>query len=332
MALITIFTVPKPFANPHIATIQRNAIRSWLALGSEVEVLLIGEEEGMAEVAGELGVRQLPGVERNAQGTPLVSSMFELARQNSTSPLLGCVNADVMLMPDFLQAARMVHEQAQRFLIVGQRWDLKVTELLDFSQGWDDRLSHWLIDRGRLHKATGSDYFIFPRECFTDIPRFAIGRAGWDNWMIYAGRVNGWPVVDASRAITVVHQDHDYSHLPGGQPHYRLPETGENVRLAGGRMTIFELRDASHILVDGRLQRKPLTWRRLWREVEIFPLVRLKSRILGKIFYAIFHPTKAYRYFRRSIEGAQRTADFEKAQLNKDGEPLANRETKVDTH
>ena len=49
MTLITAFTAPKPFTNPHIATIQRNAIQSWIHLGSEVEVLLMGDEEGMAE-------------------------------------------------------------------------------------------------------------------------------------------------------------------------------------------------------------------------------------------------------------------------------------------
>ena len=46
MPLITLFTAPKPFTNPHIALIQRNALRSWQALGTEVEVLLIGQEEG----------------------------------------------------------------------------------------------------------------------------------------------------------------------------------------------------------------------------------------------------------------------------------------------
>ena len=73
MSLLTIFTAPKPFTNPHIATIQRNAIRSWLAL-PEVEVVLIGEEAGMAEVAVELGVRHIPDVKRNASGTPLMRS------------------------------------------------------------------------------------------------------------------------------------------------------------------------------------------------------------------------------------------------------------------
>jgi hypothetical protein len=108
--------------------------------------------------------------------------------------------------------------------------------------------------RGRLHPPGGSDYFIFPWACFTTLPDFAIGRAGWDNWMFYHARRQGWPVIDASSSLTIIHQDHDYSHLPGGQPHYRLPESHENTRLAGGRRLIFTLLDADHTLVSGRLQ------------------------------------------------------------------------------
>ncbi len=54
MALLTIFTAPKPFSDPHINVIQRNAIQSWLHLGNEVEVLLIGNEAGMHELAEKL--------------------------------------------------------------------------------------------------------------------------------------------------------------------------------------------------------------------------------------------------------------------------------------
>jgi hypothetical protein len=54
--LITIFSAPKPFTNPHIARIQRNAIRSWAMLAPEAEVVLLGEEDGLAQAAAELGV------------------------------------------------------------------------------------------------------------------------------------------------------------------------------------------------------------------------------------------------------------------------------------
>jgi hypothetical protein len=116
--------------------------------------------------------------------------------------------------------------------------------------------------------------------------------------MIYSARREGWPVIDATRAIQIVHQDHDYSHLPGSQSHYRLPETAENVRLAGGRRTIFSLADADYSLQAGRLSRLPRRGARLRREIEIFPLVRLKSRPLGELFFAVFHPVKAWGEWR----------------------------------
>jgi hypothetical protein len=116
---ITIFSAPKAFTNPHIAMIQRNAIQSWMHLGDQVQVLLMGEETGLAEAARELGVQLLTQVRRNAKGTPLISSMFELAQQHSESPYLACINADVMLLPDFLEVTRQVAAQAKDSWLLG---------------------------------------------------------------------------------------------------------------------------------------------------------------------------------------------------------------------
>lgn len=299
MPEITIFTAPKPFTNPHIAILQRNAIRSWLALGPAVEVLLIGEEEGLAEAAAEFGVRHLPAVARNDLGTPLIPSIFDLARQAGSAPLLAYVNADILLLPDFVETCRLSAQWPRDFLIVGQRWDLDVTELLDFSGDWPARLQARCRENGKLHARMGSDYFVFPRAGFTDMPAFAIGRAGWDNWMIYAARRKGWLVVDGTESVQVIHQNHDYSHLPGGQPHYKLPETFENIRLAGGRLvTRFTLLDTNCRLKEGRLLPPLGGWAKFVRELEIFPLVGLRSMALGKLAYALFHPRRAYREWR----------------------------------
>lgn len=302
MAFLTLFTAPKAFTQAHINAIQRNALQSWRHLGSDVEVLLIGQEDGLPEVATELGLRHLPDVARNVQGTPLVSSIFEIARQSSTSPLLAYVNADILLMPDFVEAAHQVAEQAEKFLIVGQRWDLMVEDLLDFPDDWVKRLRERTFQNGKLHPRYGSDYFIFPRACFADMPAFAIGRAGWDNWMIYKGRNEHWKVVDGTASIQIVHQNHDYAHLPGGQPHYRLPETDENIRLAGGKRTIFNLLDANLQLVDGKLRAPALTWQKIWRDIETFPLTSVHSYPLAQAAYACFHPIKAFRELRKRKE------------------------------
>jgi hypothetical protein len=293
-ASLAIFSAPKPFTNPHINLIQRNAVQSWLQLGSDVEVYMIGEEDGLAETAAELGVRHLPQVERNASGTPLISSMFGLVRQASACPILACINTDILIGQSFLSSAKAAAASMEKFLLVGQRWDLDVTSPIDFTPSWETWLDGQIDERGKLHPRGGSDYFIFPRACFANIPDFAIGRAGWDNWMIYEGRRRGWPVVDATASIRIVHQSHDYSHLPNGQPHYRLPETAENVRLAGGARTIFNLWDADREMADGKTNAPRFEWKRFWRAVEVWPLVSLHSLALGQVFYAIFHPVRAY--------------------------------------
>jgi hypothetical protein len=182
-----------------------------------------------------------------------------------------------------------VMSMAKKFLLVGQRWDLDVTVPLDFSGDWSARLQLDARARGELHRPMGSDYFIFPRDCFTNMPEFAIGRAGWDNWMIYKARKEGWVTVDATTSIMIIHQNHDYSHLPGGQPHYKLPETHENIRLAGGReVTRFTLLDTNRQLVNGRLQSPSWSWERFIRWLETFPLLAFNNYWMSsRIAYVI---------------------------------------------
>ncbi len=269
MPFITFFSAPKPFTNPHIAMIQRNAIQSWTLL-PDVEVILLGEETGLAEAAHELGVRHISQVKRNANGTPLIASMFELARKNSSSELLCIINADMILMPDFVEAARRSHILRDKFVLLSQRWDLDITQPLEFIEGWQNRLSSMVHRQGSLHRPAGSDFFLFPLSTFHEIPNFTIGRAGWDNWMIYKARKEKWTVIDCTPSVMIVHQNHDYSHLPGGKPHYEHPDTNENIRLAGGEANIrYTILDATHQLVDGKLVRPKLTYLRFMRGVEL---------------------------------------------------------------
>ena len=273
MTSLTLFSAPKPFTNQRIAMIQRNAIRSWTLL-PEVEVILLGAEEGLAQAAKELGVKHLPNVECNESSTPLISSMFQLARENSHSDLLCIINTDMILMSDFLEAAKLCRSrfQSDPFILLSQRWDLDVTQSLEFTEGWQDRLSSIVHRQGALHRPAGSDFFLFPRSCYTHLPPFAIGRAGWDNWMIYKARQEKYPVIDCTPSMMIVHQNHDYSHLPGAKPHYEHPDTDENIRLAGGQAAIrYTIVDATHRLTEsGKLARPKISYLRFMRGVELF--------------------------------------------------------------
>lgn len=275
MPLITLFSAPKPFTDPHIATIQRNAIRSWTLL-PETEVILLGEETGLAETARELGAKHIPNVTRNPSGTPLISSMFELARENSKSELLCIINADMLLMSDFAKAAveskSLLQGRREKFVLLSQRWDLDITAPLDFAPGWEHRLESTVRKQGQLHRPAGSDFFLFPRSCYTNIPNFAIGRAGWDNWMIYKARKEKWTVIDCTPSVMIVHQNHDYGHLPGGKSHHQHPDTNENIRLAGGQANIrYTILDSTHQLApDGKFVRPKWSYLRLIRGLELF--------------------------------------------------------------
>ena len=270
MPLITLFSAPKPFTNLHIAMIQRNAIRSWTLL-PDVEVILLGEEAGLAEAARELGVKHLSNVACNESGTPLISSMFQRVREHSVSNLLCIINADMILMPDFIEVVKQTVKLKDKFVLLSQRWDYDITSLIDFTEGWESRLRESVRKQNQLHRPAGSDFFLFPKSCYQDIPDFTIGRAGWDNWMIYKARQQKWPVIDCTPSVMIVHQNHDYSHLPNGKSHYDHPDTNENIRLAGGQANIrYTILDSTHRLVNGKLARPQISYLRFMRRVELF--------------------------------------------------------------
>jgi hypothetical protein len=294
---ITLFTAPKPFVG-HIGVIQRNALRSWAALGSRVELVVFGDEEGAAAAAAEAGARHLTGLERNPQGTPLLNEIFERAAEAASFDRLAYLNADVMLLDDFLPAADRVAQAFSRYLIVGQRWDLSVDNLVDVSPSSLQAIRVRLDHDGRRHPPAGSDYFVFPRGAFPSLPPFAVGRAGWDNWMIYAARHAGWPVIDASETITIIHQDHDYAHLPGGQAHYRLPESERNVELAGGRETIFTLKDATWRMTSEEFHKVGPVRAGVRRWLEAGLISRWGSGRLARLVRLAFHPMHTLRYLR----------------------------------
>jgi hypothetical protein len=166
------------------------------------------------------------------------------------------VNADIILMSDFVRAVTQVARWGRQALIIGRRWDLDVREPLDFTQpDWEERLRARLADCGTLHHPVGIDYFVFSRNTWGEIPPFAIGRTAWDNWLVYGARSLGGAVVDATQAITAVHQSHDYSHHPmkeegvwGGTEYRR------NHELVGGKYRQFTVQHATHLLTPDGLR------------------------------------------------------------------------------
>ncbi|MEM2591489.1 MAG: hypothetical protein QXI60_02785 [Thermofilaceae archaeon] len=255
--MLTIFACPKPFTDPHIAIIQRNAITSWTLLRPKPEIILFGDEEGVAEICRELGLRHVPEIARNEFGTPLLNDIFEKAQNLATHEILCYVNADIILMSDFMEAVKRVSQWQDRFLMVGQRWDVDIRELIDFSEScWEHRLREHVQRNGHQKPPSWVDYFVFKKGLFSNIPPFALGRTTFDNWLIWKARINRASVVDASLVVIAVHQNHDYSHVPGGEPQvWQGEEAKRNYQLAGGWTHCYIIADATHRLTPSGIRR-----------------------------------------------------------------------------
>ena len=297
--MFTLFTTPKPFRG-HIATIQRNAIRSWTLLRPKPEIIVFGDEAGVAEIAHELGLPHVPDVARNEYGTPLLSDIFAKAQSMASQKLLCFINADIILMNDTVEAARRI--PFPQFLMSGQRWEVAINEDWEYSAGWEGRLRLYVQEHGRLRGPDAMDYFIFPGSLNVELPPFAVGRIGWDNWFVSYARNRKIPVVDASEAIMAVHQNHDYAHIrtdiadePGGmQAWARGPEARRNLEIAGYADVLegvyaglYTLQDATwRFTAQGDIKPLPLhrgsPYKRLKRFLLVLPVVGNIMRYIKK--------------------------------------------------
>lgn len=249
--MLTIFAVPKPFRG-HIGVIQRNAIQSWRRMCPACEIILFGNDEGTAEIASELQLRHVPDVATNEYGTPLVSDLFQQAQRVANYDVLAYVNADIMLMSDFVRAVGDVSRGMGRFLMVGQRWNVDVSQPWEFdSHDWESTLRDMILKQGKLHPKTGIDYFAFSRGLFDVVPPFAIGRTAWDNWLLFQAQKRSAAVVDATRRVMAVHQNHDYGDFGSKDALWRGEEARKNQRLMGGGSGVID--DASHLLLPAGL-------------------------------------------------------------------------------
>jgi hypothetical protein len=257
-SMLTIFTLPKPF-DGEIGVIQRNAVRSWKQLGRDCQIILCGDGPDLDNAASELGVDSVAGIACNSFGTPLVNSAFARVTEVARHDVLCFTNADLLFFPDFLRAIEDVSSKEHRFLIVGESWDVHPgvelpEEVFAARPQWEADLRHRVSTAGTVRGPEWIDFFVFRRGTIGALPEFAVGRPGWDNWMIWHARASRMPVVDISPSTLVVHQKHDYAHIPASRgPRWEGPEGDANRMLLGFRQGDFSLHYATHRLVSSAL-------------------------------------------------------------------------------
>jgi hypothetical protein len=291
--MFTIFACPKPFTNPHIALIQRNAITSWTLLRPQPEIILFGDEQGTAEICHELRLRHIPQVVCNEFSTPLVSDIFETAQRLATYDLMCYVNADIVFVSDFIHTIKACNSWKKQCLVVGARLDVDVHEGLDFGvPDWEEKLKALANQKGRL-MIWGADYFIFSRGLFQEIPLLAIGRTAWDNWLLWKAHHMRVPLVDATAVITAIHQNH------GTRSDWKsenlFVEANRNQQMTGYWVNSFTPGDATHDLTDFGLRRR--FWRPYRQRLKV--LVNLLMSIVRSVRYRAGLRRSTFQYLKQ---------------------------------
>lgn len=193
---------------------------------------------------------------------PLIpfSEMVKKVECETEAEILMYANGDVLfevgncLVGEFLTQRHRDSEiigEENRFLLTGQRVDI----LADGTK--------------RLHRPSGMDYFVFKRGMFRDLLRVLMGRAYCDSALVAYCLRKGIPVIDASFAMRVEHQFHDYGHVKGGRTTvWQGDDAKANKRDNDLQDFGPHVLDATHTLLpDGRLvgniRKRPKCWR-LW--------------------------------------------------------------------
>jgi len=257
--MVTLFSTPKPFQG-HSNIIQRNALKSWKLLHPDVEVIVFGDDQESAEVCAELGLRHEPDVAKTEFGAVRLDDMFSKAQAIAKHDLVCYINCDIILTQDFVRGLEQVSAAHAEFLMLGRRWDVDITECIDFSNpNWAEETRRKSLAANRRQTDWWIDYFAFSRGLYgPDLPPFAIGRTAWDNWLVWKVIHSRKPVIDVSRVVVAIHQNHDYCHHPQGkQGIWSGEDARRNLELAGGYHRLRTIADATHVLTPRGLARNP---------------------------------------------------------------------------
>lgn len=257
--MITFFSVPKAFKG-HIGIIQTNAIESWLQLKPVPEIILLGNDEGVAETAQKYGLRHVPNLKYHPEWkAPLLDDIIETAKAEASFDNLCFIHTDIILFQDFLKAFQLVSSRFEKYLMVSSRFNTNIDERLDLSTEKErQNLRGAVLAENDMYSSGGSDFFAFPKYLFKSIPPFLLGRGYWDNWMMYQALQEGAALVDTTADVVAVHQNHDYAHIEGvnvGERNadrvFKAQQGNYNLFLTGGQKNVYNNYDANYVLKDG---------------------------------------------------------------------------------
>jgi hypothetical protein len=192
---------------------QHNAIQSWCLLSPRPEIILFGNDDGVDKAAKQYNVRHSPQIRKNALGDLSMRSIFRQIDEHSTADWICYIHTDVILLDDFIPNFEYLVSQFEIFVSCAGRLDANIPEIIDFAkEDWQKKVLAAVYKLGRK----GSDYCIYPRGFYHNMPDYSIGKGHWDGWRMGLPLEKGVPLVNIERSCKAVHQKH--GHRFSGHP------------------------------------------------------------------------------------------------------------------
>ena len=227
------------------------------------QVLLFSDDSYHVQLADRLSFDIVTHFDADQYGAPKLHSLFRRAEYiagRRDIPYLLYVNGDIALGIDTAETADAIAAyEFPEVLAVGSRPDfntqllhtapseyktemrqVRVTDpsaapvggaavAVSFSRSLTDSLFNSLASKSRASSSMEAlDFFLFSRGLWDwqQIPRFLLGRVGFDNWLLHwANSRKSATVIDCSNTLTALHMSHDLhksSTMPGGMTNLRL--------------------------------------------------------------------------------------------------------------
>ena len=256
--MLTLFSIPKAFGG-HIGADPAQRGAELAALGHGVQVMLVGDEAGVAASAGSSASSHVPGVALSEHGTPRIDDAFARVDALAEHPLRCFVNADVVLLDDFLPAVTAVEAPFDRFLIVGATARPRRVEddlVLDGAEPCRARSARAATRAARAARPR-STTSSSPPGLFDPLPPFVVGRARFDNWLVWQARAaRAGRGCDAAPSSPSTSATTTRTSRAGSRRRTSAARRERNEELAGGSGRIYTIFDASHRLQpDGAVRR-----------------------------------------------------------------------------
>ncbi len=292
--MITIFSTAKDFIGDDKIR-QENALNSWRSISNEIEIIIFDKSQGTEEASKKINAVYVPNIELSSYGTPILSDLFKRANQMAKFSTLCYINADIILPDNFLFSIEIAQQSLRKFLMVGYRWDIDNNNAINFFNA-EEKKKFWdnAIKYSKKQSCSFIDYFIFKRNQLGKIPNFIMGFPGYDNWMIWNARRKLMPVLDASKLIQVIHQNHDVP-MYEKKGHSELTKRNDNVNKYLHKDNVLNLLDCTHFIKNGRIERNNEKKARIryWYKLEkIFPELSIPIKLYRRAFINNFYLNK----------------------------------------